>query len=245
MLFKFRPFIISLFFIIVLEFGYFFPNFFLLIFFLTSIILAYLGKKMGGKWIFASLPGFFSASSIGMFFLVSSFWQRQIFLLIATAFLYLILLGNIRLKEYALDQTGKGMIMAGTATTAFFAFSVSYGFYLNFLVPLWILMLVYFFITLSISYQYLSLIKNDKKQVWTYSLLLSLTMMELIWIMSFWPFGYLTTGVVSLILYYVLWDLTQNYFLNLLSRKRVVANLTFFPLLIFMVLFSAKWLPVF
>jgi len=64
-------------------------------------------------------------------------------------------------------------------------------------------------------------------------------MVELIWTMNFWPFGYLTTGVIALILYYILWDLTQSFFLKLLSKKRVVANMIFFSALIVIILLSS------
>ena len=105
-------------------------------------------------------------------------------------------------------------------------------------------MLVYFAITIFLSVQYFSIIEGDARKKWTYCFLLSLVMTEIIWTMNFWPFGYLTTGVISLILYYVLWDLAQSHFLNLLSRRRVIANMTFFSIIVAMVLLSAKWLPI-
>jgi len=228
-----------------LEFGIFWPQFFRSILLVAFLLALIAGRKLGGKWLRSSLPIIFTISATGIFFLISAFWQKQIFILLAGFFFYLILLGILRLKEYVLDQTGRAMIAAGIAAAIFFAFTSSYGFYLNFLVPLWILMLVYFLVTLLASFQYLTLIGKDQLKNWTYSFLLSLAMTEIIWTQSFWPFGYLTTGAISLILYYVLWDLTQSYFLNLLSRKRVTANLIILSLATVMVLLSAKWLPVF
>ena len=106
-------------------------------------------------------------------------------------------------------------------------------------------MAVYLFITLLVSYQYFSIIKDgDRRTVWIYSLLLALAMVEIVWTINFWPFGYLTAGTIALILYYVLWDLIQSYFLNLLSRRRVVANMIFFSVIITLVLLSSKWIPV-
>ena len=181
---------------------------------------------------------------MALLYLISILWEKQIFIFIAIIAYYLILLGTFRLKEYANDQTARAMIMASTVATIFFAFSSTYGLYLNFLVPLWVLMLVYFSITIFLSFQYFSLIELNSRKIWTYCLLLSLVMTEIIWTMNYWPFGYLTTGVISLILYYVLWDLTQSHFLNLLSRRRVIVNMTFFSIVVVMVLLSAKWLPI-
>lgn len=138
------------------------------------------------------------------------------------------------------------MVMAATASTIFFTYASFYGIYLNFLVPLYILMIAYLVVTLLVSYQHFSIIKrdSDKLPVWIYSFLLSLAMTELIWTMNFWPFGYLTTGTIALILYYVLWDIIQSYFLKVLSRKRVVANTILFSVLIALILLSSKWIPV-
>jgi len=227
-----------------LEFGIFWSPFFRSILFVAFILALIAGRKLGGRWLSIFLPVIFALSSTGILFLISSFWQKQTLVFLAGFFFYLILLGTLRVKEYLLDQTGRAMIAAGTAAAIFFAFVSSYAFYLNFLVPLWVLMLVYFFITLIGSFQYLVLIEKNRLRTWTYSLLLSLAMTEIIWTQSFWPFGYLTTSVISLILYYVLWDLVQSYFLNLLSRKRVTANMIILSLATIMVLISAKWLPV-
>jgi hypothetical protein len=152
-------------------------------------------------------------------------YEKQIFIVLDSAMYYLALSAPI-IGSFAGDQTARGMIMASTCAAIFFTYAGAYGLYLNFLVPLYALMLVYLIATLFISYQYFSIIEKNQNKVWTYSFLLSLFMVELIWTMNFWPFGYLTTGIIALILYYVLWDLTQSYFLNLLSRKRY--NMIFF-----------------
>jgi hypothetical protein len=128
-------------------------------------------------------------------------------------------------------------------------------------------MLVYLIVTLFITYQYFAIIyphtnmaerkrldekttisfgvkKNDLRAVWIYSFLLALAMSELIWTMNFWPFGYLTTGTVALILYYVLWDIATCYFMDILTRRRVLTNSAVFSILVFIILLSSKWIPV-
>jgi len=210
-----------------------------------SLVSAYGGRKVGGKWFFAVLPVFFTLSSTALLYLITLGFEQQIFIALASAMYYLSMLGAYRLGIYAGDKTAKGMNMAAMATTIFFSYAGAYGLYLNFLVPLHYLMLAYLIVTLLVSYQYFLIIKSDgRKIVWTYSFLLALIMSEVVWTMNFWPFGYLTSGVIALILYYVLWDLAQSYFLGLLSKKRVVANMVFFSTMIILVLLSAKWLPV-
>lgn len=220
---------------------------------LLFLISLFEGKKLGKKWRFSILPVLFTISTVALLYLVTLLYEQQIFILLASFIYYLCLFGAYRLGEYEKDQTARGMIMAATAATVFFAYASFYGIYLNFLVPLSVLMLVYLAVTLLVSYQYFALIypyfegemrQNSFKIIWIYSFLLALVMAELIWTMNFWPFGYLTTGVIALILYYILWDIVQSHFLSLLSRRRIVANAVVFSVLIAMILLSSKWIPV-
>ncbi len=217
------------------------------LFFILAFLLAmalFEGRSLGKKWRFSILPVLFVLFSVALLALVTLAFQQQIFILLATAVFYLLILGTYRLREYEGDQTARGMLMAATATTIFFVFSSSYGLYLNFMIPLYVLMLECLVVTFLVSFQYFSIIEKERKKIFLYSFILALIQAEIIWAMNYWPFGYLTTGVVMLILYYVLWDLTQIYFLNLLSRKRVIANMIFFSALVVLVLLSAKWIPV-
>jgi len=245
MFLKFRPLLQSFIFIFGLEFILFRPDSFMLVMIFLLMVSAYGSRKIGGRWFFSVLPIFFTFSSLALLYLITLEFEQQIFIALASVMYYLSLLGAYRLGIYAGDKTARGMNMAAMAATIFFTCAGAYGLYLNFFVPLYYLMLVYLIVTLLVSYQYFLIIQGDnKKRAWTYSFLLALVMTELIWTMNFWPFGYLTTGVIALILYYVLWDLVQSYFLNILSKKRVVANMIFFSVLTVMVLLSAKWLPV-
>ena len=203
------------------------------------------GRISGKKWKFAILPVFFTLSSVSLLYLVTLFYEQQAFIIIASLAQYLTLFGAYRLGKYDQDQTAKGMNALSATLTVFFAFAGSYGLYLNFNVPLQFLMLVYFIVTLSVTYQQLSLTNSfDSRRVWLYSFLLGLVMAEIAWMINFWPFGYLTTGVIALILYYVLWDLVQGHFSGLLVKKRILANLFFFFLVIVFILLTSKWIPV-
>lgn len=245
MFLKIKPLIYSLIFLVGLEFIATTHNFVYQTAFLLLIISIFQGRKIGGKWSFSVLPGFFSISSVSLLYLIGPTYEKQIFILLAAILYYLALFGAYRLSLYREDKTAKGMIMAATTSTIFFTYASFYGIYLNFLVPLYVLMIAYLVVTLLVTYQHFSIIKNEGKlSVWIYSFLLSLAMVELIWTMNFWPFGYLTTGAIALILYYVLWDIIQSYFLNLLNKRRVVVNTILFSALIIMLLLSSKWIPV-
>jgi hypothetical protein len=245
MFLKLQPIIYSIIFFLGLEFIMFSHRHVIA----TAVILLffsiYAGKRLGGRWGFSTLPAFFSVSSIALLYLIALSYEQQIFAVLASAMYYLSLLGAYRLGQYRDDKTAKGMNMAATASTIFFTYASAYGLYLNFLVPIYILMISYLVVTLLVSYQHFSIGKdNSKRVVWIYSFIVALIMSELIWTMNFWPFGYLTTGVIALILYYVIWDVIQCYFSGNISKKRVVTNLVLITFLIGMILMSAKWIPV-
>ncbi len=248
MFLKLRPFFYSLMFFCGLEIiAYNHSNLNLVVFVLIILLSVSLreGKIIGKKWKFSILPIFFTLSSVSLLYLITIKYEQQLFIFLASGMHYLALFGAYRLGKYEKDQTAKGMNMAASFATIFFAYAGAYGLYLNFLVPLYVLMLAYFLITVLMSYQYFSIIKNDQlKTVWIYSFLLGLAIAEVVWTMNFWPFGYLTTGAIALILYYMLWDIVQSYFLDLLSRKRVTVNAIFFSLLILLLLLTSKWIPV-
>jgi len=244
MFIKFRPLLYSIVFLAGLETTIFAPGYLFWIAGFLFLASFYEGKKVGQRWRYVILPVFFTISSIVLLQLVSLMTEKQIFITLVSLMYYLALFGTYRLGIFEDDLTARGMIMASTSAAIFFAYAGAYGLYLNFLVPLYVLMMTYLIVTLLISYQYFAIIEKNKKKVWVYSFLLALFMVELIWTINFWPFGYLTTGIIALILYYVLWDLTQSYFLNLLSRKRVIANMVFFSTMIMLVLLSSKWIPV-
>jgi len=245
MFLKLRPLLFSLIFLSGLELISLSPGLVYYAMAFLVILSVFEGKNIGKKWRYSIMPFFLVVSSFALLYLVSIEWEQQILIVIASLMYYLALFGTLRLGEYEKDQTAKGMNMAATSASIFFSFAGAYGLYLNFLVPLYVLMLTYLLTTLLISYQYFSIIEKDKKKIWTYSFLLALFMAEIIWTMNFWPFGYLTTGVTALILYYILWDMTQSHFLNILSKKRVVANMVFFSVMIIVVLVTSKWLPIF
>ncbi len=222
--------------------------------FFLFIISTYQGKKVGGRWNFSILPSFFTLSSVALLYLITLNYEQQAFILLASLMYYLSLFGAYRLNKYAGDQTARGMNMAATVSTVFFTYAGMYGLYLNFLIPLWWLMLIFSIMTLLISYQYFSVLYYSlttiktttlaKKNIWLYSFLMALIMSEITWTISFWPFGYLTTGAIILILYYIIWDIIQSHFLNNLTRKKVVFNLIFFFLAITTILVSSPWMPI-
>ncbi|HOW60305.1 MAG TPA: hypothetical protein P5548_02860 [Candidatus Moranbacteria bacterium] len=190
------------------------------------------------------MPLLFTLSTWGLLYFVQSRNQQYALIILSSIVYYLVHISLYRLHVYYKDETARGIIAAGSIATFFTFYSMSYGIYLNFDIPLWIFILLLTIATIFISFQYFWLINENKKDAMKYSLILGLIMSEIAWTLNFWPFGYLTTSVISLIFYYVFWDLIKSHFLNELSKRRVVANMIFFGFLVTLILLSTKWLPV-
>lgn len=250
MLIKLQLLFFSLLFLAGLEIFVFFRDYIVYALVFLFLLSLFQAKQNGKKWKFAIIPVLFSVSSVALLYLIGLTYERQIFIILASTIYYLALFGSHRLAEYAGDKTAKGMIAAAAMTAIFFVYASIYGLYLNFDVPLYWLIIAYMFATLLVSYEYFSILKessslSEEKKVWAYGFLLALAMAEIIWTMSYWPFGYLTTGVVALIIYYVLWDITRSYFLGTLSKNKAIFSLISFFVLVTLVLLSSKWMPVF
>lgn len=236
----------------VTEFG---SDFFSFIFEKNSIIGAVLflvaigyvfrsAYRISRKGSMTALPVLFFFASLGLLYFISSPSQQKIFIIASSAVYYFLLIAMYRLKSYEKDQTAIGIMGACSLITLFFLYSALCGIYLNFVFPLGALMAVFLLVTTLVSFQYLWILKKDLRMVWSYSLVLGLIMTEIAWILNFWPFGYLTTGVVALIFYYVFWDLVCKAFKDTLSKKGVFANIVIFSVLASVVLMSSHWLPV-
>lgn len=250
MLIKLKPLFYSLLFLAGLEIFVFFRDFVLYAIIFLFFVSFFQAKKIGKRWRYAIIPVLFSISSVALLYLIGLSYERQVFIILASAMYYLSLFGSYRLAEYSGDKTAKGMIAAVALASIFFVYTSAYGLYLNFLVPLYWLIIAYLLPTLLVSYQYFSILKEavsseDKKDVWANSFLLSLAMAEIIWTMSYWPFGYLTTGAVALIIYYVLWEMIRSNFLGTLTKRKAIFSLSTFIILASLVLLSSKWMPVF
>jgi hypothetical protein len=227
-----------------IELLFFYADYSLYLFPLFLIYPIFATVRLSHRWPYIFAPTVLSISSLALFYLIDSHLSRQIFSVISSLVFYFIMLGFYRLRSYNRDQTARGLVAAGCISALFLFFTSFYGFYLNFNIPIWWLMTSWAVVAVFLSYQYFSLIERKRKSlVVLYSLILAMVMAEIAWVINFWPFGYLTTGVIALIFYYVLWDMVQSYFLNLLSKKRVVANVVFLCLMVAMVLSSSRWLP--
>lgn len=212
---------------------------------LPLIIISFLAcQKITKRSTDTFLPGLLSFAVPTLLSLIDSPIQRQIFVGLSALMYYFALLGLYRLHHSPNDKTARAFLNSAAVAGLFFYYTGIYGFYLNFSFPLWGLMLLYFLGTALTSYKTLTGVGHigvQGRRRKLYSMLLGLFMGEMAWVISFWPFGYLTTGSLALVFFYLAWDTSFDAFYETLSLKKALLRTLFFVFLIGVVLFSTPW----
>lgn len=86
-------------------------------------------------------------------------------------------------------------------------------------------------------------LKGIEPKDWLYVFVFSFVVAEMVFSLSFWPFSGVTTSVVLLVVYYVMWDIWSLEKKNKLTLKRIIFNLILVVVSLAAVLFTTKWLP--
>lgn len=206
---------------------------------LISVIAA---QRVTHRTVDAAIPLLLSVTAPVLLSLIDAPLERQLFVMIAGSMYYLGLLALYRLRHAPSDQTAQSMLSVAVMAAVFFFYSGIYGFYVNFNFPLWGLILLFASGTAAASYQtFVIRGRKERRRALTYSLVVGIIMGEMAWALGFWPFGYLTTGAIALILYAILWDIAFDVFHRELSLRRAATRILFFLALIFLLLWSTPW----
>ncbi len=276
MLLKLNAFLFSLIFIIALEISIFKEAFFFQVLAFLVIFSILVVWPMAGKMRFLAIPFFLSIGSLSLLYLIDGRIERQVFVILSGIVYYLALLGAYRLKLYDCDQTAQAMLNLTTLATGFFWFVSNYGWYLNFTISTWSLVVTFVGSTFLIGLPSLRIIsesnrkikerirqknikirtKEDKEnaekesvfcaeqdylKVMMLNLVISLIMGQTIWALALLPFGYLTTGVIALIIYFIMWDVIRRYIQEILFKKEIIINIVLSVIAVGGILFSAQW----
>ncbi len=256
MFLKFQPLIYSVFFLLSLEVVVLKENWietvagFLI--FLTILIVWPLTRKPR----FIALPLFLSLGALALLSLIDNNVERHIFIILTSGIYYLTLMGGYRLRFYASDQTALGMVNLATLCTAFMWFTAALGFYLNYQVQYWaiILFIITIFLMALPSFcinakdaqdrfkkKGFKIIKTKFIGIIFLNLILAFLMSQLLWGILTWPFGYLTLGGSALIIFYELWDVIRLHLRNELTLKKVFLNGVIGIILLTGILLTAQW----
>ncbi len=199
----------------------------------------------GGSVYASIVPTLFAFSVLLLLFFISSSQERQIFIGLSSLVFYIAILGIYRLRLYAGDMTAQSMLSLAAMATLFFLFSSLYGIFLNFQSFTQIALMVSYGIgSFCVAFSLFSQFATQVSEQSLLALIFGFFMAEIGWISGFWSFGYLTTGVISLIVISVPWDMVQRFSTGTFSHRRLIFHLMFSCVLLSVVLINAQWLPM-
>lgn len=221
---------------------------------------------------FLAIPFFLSIGSLNLLYLVDGFYERIFFIISAMIIYALALCGANRLKRYDCDQTAQGMVNLATIITVFFWIVSNYGWYLNFEISSWMLIITtisstFLIILPSLTISFVSCYKiyyrqNNKKRkknkkdevilafkhqikiqrvALFFSFIIAFIIGEVIWALSFWPFGYLTTGMTAVIIFFFFWSIVRKFIKKELTKCFIVANILIMISIIVGMITTSPW----
>ena len=213
-------------------------------FFLIGIFLLitfYATYKIEKRFIFVIILISIIVSALALLFFIDSVIKRDIFVVGVSVVYYSAFLAIVRMKNNSKDMTARTFFSISIISTIFFFFAASYGIYINFEIPLWIFITIGILFLIFMTFASLYTYSTNTYRTLLASTILSFSIAQIMWMMNFWPFGYLTNSSIVVVLYYVLWDMYVMVFTNTLSKKRVINNIAIGMILLFILLFTSRW----
>ncbi len=199
-------------------------------------------RQLTDKWYPAFLPSVVAFSTLLLMSLIDVAFERHVFVWVAALLFYGSLLGIYRLKLIPSDETARALLNTAAHASLFFAYAAAYGLYLNYAVPLSLLMLVFFLATTIVAFQTLFWAgKDDAHEVLLIALSLGTVMGELVWTVHFWPFSYLTIGAAMLIFFHVLWRAALDFLRGTIAFRRILVESLILLALLILLLVTSPW----
>jgi hypothetical protein len=213
---------------------------------LFSLALVIAVRLIAKRWKFTILPAVLILGSVLLLSLIDPVFEMNLFIAFSALAFYLTALAGWRLEQYEKDETAKAMYNVATVAALFCWYAAAFGWYLNpsMSFPIWILLAVLSIVTLFVSLASFAVNQIDPEKRLVYGVFLVFLVAQTAWIQNFWPFGYLTTGVITLIIYFVGWELILSFFVNKLTARAAFFKIIFLAGSMALILLSSKWYPV-
>ncbi len=246
MIWEFGIFFLTLIYLAILWIAFSYPANFLWPGAVFLLVLFVSVKVISRKYFFFVIPALLAIGTALLLPLIDSSAQAKAFMALSVGVFYLAILGAYRLGKYEKDLTAKAMLNLTALTALFCWFAAGYGWYLNIAMPVWTIMIIFATVAFCVSLALfiINQLQMNRHQRVLYAVFLAYLMAGAIWIQDFWPFGYLTTSVIALIIFYSGWEIIRNYFLEKMTLRRLVTTILFLVGTTTLLLLSAKWYPV-
>ncbi|HBG81490.1 TPA: hypothetical protein DDW69_01475 [candidate division CPR2 bacterium] len=213
------------------------------------------------KWDFFILP---ILLSIGIFFFVTYYPSKILQILISLFFgsaLFFVYnsLSACRDKKLALPIFYRNLLTILSLGTIFLMSGIIYNFYLYWELPVYYLILPHFIVVFGINH-FLTKHMLVAPSVYShlYNLIMSLIILEVSWVLSFWSvnypappekisFSYLgipVASIIILIVYYCIWGMVYYLIEGRLTKKVIYEYLSVGAITLILILLTTKWLPI-
>jgi|GEM_PF-2701213 len=208
---------------------------------LMTVALIYMCWVIGRRLLYAPSIMTLALATCGILYFIDPMIARLMIVMASAGALYLGLLGMVRLRINAADMTAKSFVSIVLIAGLFLFYSVGYGIYINYSVPLWVFLLISYIWVFLLTLCSLRVYSTDIRRIIFFSGCLGVATLQLMWMANFWPFSYFTMAAASLMFYYVLWDLFQSALAEELSKRSTIKHIMIATVLLLIILLSSRW----
>lgn len=191
-------------------------------------------KRVSYSWPHLLLPVLFLLAAGGIFAILTSFQLRIWFLLLAGIIFYL-METNLRKEGYLLQTV---FLMS---SFALYVGLFSLHFYLRLNPGLLTILSVFLTGLLAIT-GFAGFSLPAKKY---FILLITVVCAEITLALAYWPTYFLVNAVILFCIFYLLWIFAVSVFFGKLSKQKIFLQLTMIGLVLFIVLSTTAWSPLF
>jgi hypothetical protein len=131
------------------------------------------------------------------------------------------------------------ILILSTILTSFLAYSVVWAFFRDLSTSIWLILLIFFFLTSLLFYQIFHLFGVLRKRSVIYALFSSLALTQIAWILCFWPIEYFFSGILLTIVFYSFWGLIHHQLENTLTKMLVIEYVALSLVIFFIILRSS------
>ncbi|MFZ5392355.1 MAG: hypothetical protein ACOZAR_04170 [Patescibacteria group bacterium] len=247
---RFKPLVISVVFLVILEFLYYYPSlvlwggFVLLLIILAGVLWIMRGNWEDGIIRRSILPVLLAMGVLSFGFFMHMPYYRQVVLFVGSFCLYFLMVyvDQFPYKSFLITRLNFSFVALVAAYLLFFSIT---NFSVSLQMPLWILMIIVVMVSFLIFYSVLWASGLERSYVMLYTVLLGLMMSEIFLVVSFWPVDPSAKSMVLVVVMYIFWGLLSSWLEKVMTTRVVIEYLAIGLTLMAVVLLTASWLPPF
>lgn len=201
-------------------------------------------KKWSFKEIIADLTYFILPTALfwGVVFLFLSFENvvlKQSIIILSSMMAYLIS------WSFCQDRTQSilafNILSLSTLFVSFFLYSTIWFFYLTFSLASWQLLVLVFAVSLLLFYQMINLCFSFNLLFLVAEIVFSLVMVEIAWILIFWPTDHLVASLILTLAFYLIWGVFSHHLEGRLNMRIIIEYLLVMIVILALILKFTPW----